>query len=159
MAGGRPGPRPEVRATLWWVLTFALWWLLVGSWSPWDALWGAVVATVVTVAAVAAGRRVAGTTSAGRPGELGSAALQVVLDFAVLVAALVTAVARGDRGPVGRTMTRETDAGGPDAAVRRGWITLVATWSPNAYVITVEESSGRALVHDLRPWRRSEEPV
>jgi len=149
------------RAAAWWLSLFAVWWLLVGSWSGWYAVWGAVAVTFVTVAALTVGTLARGTASRGLGWirELGSAAVQVALDFGVLTDVLWRAVARGDRGPIGRTLTRETDAAGPDASVRRGWITVVATWSPNAYVVEVDESSGRALLHDLRPWRRSEEPV
>jgi len=149
------------RAAVWWLVLFLLWWLIVGSWSVGYAVGGAAAATLVTVAALAAGEPARGTTSRGLGWlrELGSAAVQVALDFAVLVDVLARAVARRDRGPMGRTLVRETGARGPDAAVRRGWVTLVATWSPNAYVIGIEESSGRATLHDLRPWRRSEEPV
>jgi hypothetical protein len=116
------------------------------------------LAALGTLGAVLTGGPGWGSHTLGRrwPRELCSAALQVVLDYAVLVRALSTALVQGDRGAIGRMVGRDTDA---DQAARRAWVTLVATWSPNAYVLDVDAGSGRALLHDLRPWRRSEEPV
>jgi hypothetical protein len=37
-------------------------------------------------------------------------------------------------------------------------VELVATWSPNCYVIDISPESGRRLLHDLRPHRASEQP-
>jgi hypothetical protein len=36
---------------------------------------------------------------------------------------------------------------------------LVAGYSPNAYVVDVDVDEGTVLLHDLVPWRRSEEPA
>jgi hypothetical protein len=83
----------------------------------------------------------------------------VVPDFLVLVRVVATAVASGDRGPQGRFVTRETGLTGEEAAPRRAWVTGLATLSPNAYVLDIDADTGRALVHDLHLWRRSEEPV
>lgn len=149
------------RASLWWTALFGLWWLFVGSWSGWDAVWGAGLAALATVAALAAGgrRRVRGDLGARWPGELGAGLLRVVPDFLLLVRVLARAVASGERGPQGRFVTRDTGLSGEQAAARRAWVTGVATLSPNAYVLDIDAETGRALVHDLRVDRRSEEPV
>jgi hypothetical protein len=149
------------RAALWWVALYALWWLFVGSWSGWDAVWGAGLATLATVAALAAGgnRRVRGALGDGWPSELGAALLQVFPDFLVLVRVLARAVASGDRGPRGRFVTRDTTLTGRGAAPRRAWVTGAATLSPNAFVLDIDDETGRGLVHDLHVWRRSEEPL
>jgi hypothetical protein len=36
---------------------------------------------------------------------------------------------------------------------------LIAGWSPNAYVVDIDEESGTVLLHDLVPNRASEEPA
>lgn len=151
---------PALRILLWFLSLYALWWWLVGTWSPWNAVWGAGLAGLGAVAALVTGgpgRR----RGPGRrwPQELGRAVLQVPLDFAVLVAVLARAVVRGDRGPHGSFLARSTRETGSHAASRRAWVTLLATLSPNAYVVDLDADSGRALVHDLRPWRSSEEPA
>jgi hypothetical protein len=150
-----------LRVALWWLALTAWWWLLVGMWSRWIAVWGAVAALLATVAAMLTGGPGWGARRLGRPWprELAAAAVQVLLDNVVLARALAAALVRGDRGPQGRLFVRETEAGGADSAARRSWLALVATWSPNAYVLDVDAATGRALVHDLRPWRRSEEPL
>ena len=146
---------------LWWAGLYALWWLYVGSWSAWDAVWGAGLATLATAAAVAASGTRPGSRRLGRrwAAEVGSAVPQVVLDFAVLCDVLVRSLLAGRRGPHGRFVTRHTDETGEDASARRAWATLVATLSPNAYVIDVHRETGEALLHDLRVWSRSEEPL
>jgi hypothetical protein len=36
---------------------------------------------------------------------------------------------------------------------------LLAGYSPNAYVVDIDPDEDVVLVHDLVPWRRSEEPA
>lgn len=150
-----------LRVVLWALSLYALWWLLVGTWAPWNAVWGAGLAGLATIAALVTGGpgRSNRTLGSAWPRELASALVQVVLDFAVLVAVLARAVVQGDRGPHGSFLARSTGETGSQAASRRVWVTLLATLSPNAYVVDLDADSGRALVHDLHPWRRSEEPA
>jgi len=144
-----------------WVSLYALWWLFVGSWSPWAAVWGAGLAVVATVAAMVARRERAGRLPG--PGALlrdvAAALRQIVVDFGVMTGVLLRAVVRGDRGPHGSFVVRDTDAIGDGAVALRAWMALVATYSPNAWVVNIDGSSGRALVHDLSVRRDSEEPV
>lgn len=150
-----------LRVALWWLALTAVWWLLVGTWSTWVAVWGAGAAALATVGAMLTGGPRWGTRRLGRswPGELAAAAVQVLLDGLVLVRVLTASLARADRDSQGRLLVRDTEATGAASAARRSWVELVATWSPNAYVLDVDPATGHALVHDLRPWRRSEEPL
>jgi multisubunit Na+/H+ antiporter MnhE subunit len=151
---------PALRILLWFLSLYALWWWLVGTWSPWNAVWGAALACLGSVAALVTGGPARRRTPSSRwPQELGRAVLQVPLDFALLVAVLSRTVVQGDRGPHGSFLARSTRETGSRAASRRAWVTILATLSPNAYVVDLDADSGRALVHDLRPWRSSEEPA
>ena len=55
----------------------------------------------------------------------------------------------------------DLEAGGDDPAgfALRGWIALLATYSPNAYVVEIERERSLVLLHDLLPRRSSEEPA
>ena len=95
-------------------------------------------------------------------GDVGAAALQVVVDFAVLTKVLAAALAHGERGPHGRFVVRQasrSDAMGEDRIAVRGWMALLATYSPNAGVADIDTDTGQALVHDLEVRRDSEQPV
>jgi hypothetical protein len=127
-------------ATRAWVALYALWWLFVGSWSPWSAVWGAGLAFVATAGAVVSRRE--------GPGHLPAAG-----------ALLAGALAHGDRGPHGRFVVRDTDAAGRDAVALRAWKALLSSYSPNAWVADIDGETGRALLHDLVVRRDSEAPV
>lgn len=158
------GTAPRVRSLrslLWWPVLFALWLLFVGEWTRLVAIWGAGLTLAGTVGAAAVVRR--GLLDVrGRWGwlrELGSAAVAVVVDFGILTAELARAIA-GRRRRVGVFLVDRSAAGSDRlAAGRRAWITLVATWSPNCYVLDVDAETGRRLIHDLRPHRSSELPA
>jgi multisubunit Na+/H+ antiporter MnhE subunit len=121
---------------------FWLWMLLVGEWSGVLLVAGAIVAVL--------GARV------GRPGRRVLARSwtvpwEIVADFGIVLWALVRSVVR--RRPVrGGFHVRRRYAG--DA----GWVMWLATLSPNAYVVDVDEEAGTVLVHDLVTRRASEEP-
>jgi hypothetical protein len=59
-------------------------------------------------------------------------------------------------------MARPFDAGPkttPSGAAYRAWTTLLGGYSPNASVIDIDVERNLVLLHDLVPWRRSEEPA
>lgn len=123
-----------------WLALFWLWQLLAGEWNREEWIAGAAAAT----AAAAAGRfalRVPWRAVAAS----GSVLPQVFVDFAVVMWAL--ARRRG-----GRVHTRATDV--RDSRV---WINYAAQFSPNAYVIDIDD--GRVTLHDLVPSRKSESPA
>jgi hypothetical protein len=84
----------------------------------------------------------------------------VVVDFGILVRALLASAARR-RIVSGELVSRELPAGswvtrgtGP-----RAWTALLASYSPNAYVVKVDAKERRVLLHDLVPNRKSEHPT
>jgi hypothetical protein len=75
--------------------------------------------------------------------------------------ALIVSVARR-RVVRGAFVTRTFDAGAKTTErgkAHRAWTVLLAGFSPNAYVIRIDEERDTVLVHDLVTWRRSEEPA
>jgi hypothetical protein len=137
----------------WWVV---LWWgflLLAGDWNRIEWIAGACVATVGATLAelVRASGRVRLGVSGAALRALPAALARVPVDFGILTLALVRYRSAG-----GRYIAREREARGPvDAA----WTVLVAGYSPNAYVVDVDEERGLVLLHDLVPNRASERPA
>ncbi|WP_306187304.1 MULTISPECIES: hypothetical protein [unclassified Streptomyces] len=160
----RPATRRALTGLAAWCLLYPLWFLFSGQADVATALWGAVAAGV---AAAARQITVALGLSARRPRwravtALPSAARQTVVDFGIVVGVLVQSMVRGRRGPVGRFVRKETGLTGTptsDVAATAAMLAVIATYSPNAYVIDIDPRDGRALLHDLRPVRASEEPL
>ena len=146
----------------WWLALFWLWFLLVGEWNRQELVAAALAATVAaTLAEFARVRtgfraRVPLRALSDVPRALG----MVVVDFGIVVWALLASVARGSvvRGEfVSRELTRGTVAArgvGP-----RAWTALAASYSPNAYVIDIESQDCTVLLHDLVRHRESERPA
>lgn len=144
----------------WWAALFGLWLLLVGQWTQLVAVWGGGLALLATAAGatVAAQGRFRATFRLRWLGELRSAVLAAVVDSGVVAAALADCIVtrRHHRGE----FVRDESAAGDDeeAVARRAWVELVATWSPNSYVIDISPENGGRLLHDLVPRRSSESP-
>ncbi|HKV69070.1 MAG TPA: hypothetical protein VJN72_13350 [Gaiellales bacterium] len=147
----------------WWVGCFWLWMLHIGQWDRIDAVAGAVTAVVAATIAERA-RRAANVHPRVALGPFKrslSMPLIVVADFAVVTYALVISIARR-RVVRGQYLAREFPAGPtttPEGAAHRAWTVLLAGYSPNAYVIDIDPEENVVLIHDLVPWRRSEEPA
>jgi hypothetical protein len=144
----------------WWVALFWLWLLLVGQWNRQELVAAAVAATVAASVAELARSRT--SFEARLPlralGDVPQLLAMVVVDFGIVVWALLASVARREvvRGSFrSRELDRKRDAGG---AGPRAWVALAASYSPNAYVVAVEPAA-TVLVHDLVPHRRSESPA
>jgi hypothetical protein len=78
----------------------------------------------------------------------------VVVDFGIVMWVLLR------RKPArGVFRTRPAPARGTDPASLgiRAWVTVLAGYSPNAYVVDMDRE--HVLLHDLVPNRRSEEPA
>lgn len=146
----------------WWTTCFWLWFLLVGEWNRIEIVAAACAATVAaTIGEVA---RVRGQVRARVPlvwiRRAATVPLAIFTDFGVIVWALVASVAR--RQVVrGAFRSRSFPAGGDDpaSAGTRAWVEVMATYSPNAYVIDIDVERGRVLLHDLVPSRQSESPA
>ena len=138
---------------LWWVALCGLWLLLVGKWNREQVAAAAIAAALAGAAGEFARSRSA--FAAPLPvrvlAELPSALAMVVVDFGILAWALLASVARRRivRGTVvSRELPRE-----------RAWTMLLATFSPNAFVVDLDADGRSVLLHDLVPYRRSERPL
>jgi hypothetical protein len=142
----------------WWLALFWLWLLLVGEWNREQVVAAAIAATIAASAAEFArwrtgfGAPLPLSALAGLPQALG----MVVVDFGILVWALLASVARRRivRGQFVSRGSRAARGIGP-----RAWTVLVASYSPNAYVVDIDPESQRVLLHDLIQHRDSERPV
>jgi hypothetical protein len=128
--------------------------LLVGEWNHFEWIAATAAAGVAAVVGEIA-RTAAGVRMRVPRGWLtrGWSALPVVFsDFAIVMAALV----RRRRGVFVRR-SAPAEGGGPEAVGVRVWTNTLANYSPNAYVVSLEE--GETLLHDLVERRKSEQPA
>jgi hypothetical protein len=143
---------------VWWVALFFLWLLLVGQWNREQVVAAAIAATAAGLAAEFARSR----TGFGAPlplhvlADVPKALGMVVVDFGILVWALLASIVRR-RIVRGELVSRESPAARGTAL--RAWTVLVASYSPNAYVVRVDPEERRVVLHDLVPNRKSERPV
>jgi hypothetical protein len=135
---------------VWYVVLWWLWQSLAGVWNHYNWLFAAGGALVASAIGELAATRTNGRARfplallASAPSALG----MVFVDFGIVM------VARGRR----RTgVVRETRFEHPDTEPFRAWATIVADWSPNAFVIDVAD--GRSRTHHLIPNDRSQSPV
>jgi multisubunit Na+/H+ antiporter MnhE subunit len=148
---------------LWWVAAFWLWMLMSGDWNTIELVAAACAATLTATAAEAA-RAIAGLRWRIPARDVASAwsqAYQVVVDFVIVLGALLVSAVRLRmvRGRFFVRAFRPARGRAPRRFGSRAWRTYVATISPNAYVVDVDEDERTVLVHDLVPFRKSEEPA
>jgi hypothetical protein len=146
----------------WWLALFWLWFLLVGEWNREEVVAAAIAAALAaSLAEVARARtgfaaRIPLRDLAVLPQMLG----MVFVDFGILVWALLVSVVR--RQVVrGKLVVREIQGGRAvsRSVGRRAWTVLVASYSPNAYVVDLDPETQQVILHDLVPHRASEEPI
>jgi hypothetical protein len=145
----------------WWIALFWLWLLLVGQWNREQVVAAAIAATIA--ASLAELARVRTGFSARVPisglADLPQALAVVVVDFGILVWALVVSVVRR-RVVRGELFSRElTDRSRAVGTGPRAWTAIVASYSPNAFVLDIDPETRRVLLHDLVRHRASEEPA
>jgi hypothetical protein len=146
----------------WWLALFWLWLLLVGQWNREQVVAAAIAATIA--ASVAELARTRTGLSAPLPlrllADVPPALGMVVVDFWILSWALLAGVVRR-RIVRGELVSRERPPGSwvTQGAGPRAWTVLVASFSPNAYVVDVDPEERRVLLHDLVRYRKSEEPA
>jgi hypothetical protein len=148
---------------LWWLALFWLWLLLTGDWNRIEvigaACGAAVTATLAELVRSAARQRL--TVPLERLRVSASVPVIVFADFGIVMWALVRSL-RERRIVRGAFITRNFDAGPKTTQAgkaHRAWTVLLAGFSPNAYVIEIDPEADTVLLHDLVPWRRSEEPA
>jgi multisubunit Na+/H+ antiporter MnhE subunit len=148
---------------LWFVAFFWIWMLLVGDWNRVEWIAGTIVAAVA--ATIAELLRASTRMQLLVPLDvLRKSALvlpMVFVDFGILVVALARSLATG-RVTRGQYVSRPIDPGPKTTSAgvaRRAWIVLLAGYSPNAYVVDIDAERETVLLHDLVPYRRSEEPA
>jgi hypothetical protein len=145
----------------WWLALFWLWLLLVGQWNREQVIAAAIAGTIAASLAELARARTGFSARIPLSGlaDLPKALGMVVVDFAILVWALVVSLVRG-RVIRGELFSRElTDASRAQGTGPRAWTTLVASYSPNAFVLDIDPGTRRVLLHDLVRHRASEEPA
>ena len=142
----------------WWVALFWLWLLLAGEWNRVEIVAAVCVATLG--ASLAEGLRAfTGVELRIPPRDLPSAltALAMVpVDFAILMSVLVRSAVRREVVR-GHFVARDFDPSGGFGS--RAWRTYVAMFSPNAYVVDADAERKTVLLHDLVPFKKSEEPA
>jgi hypothetical protein len=131
---------------LWW-----LWQLLAGEWSRYE--WIAAAGAAVGAAAIGELARTRGGVAAPFPRRVVKAvpaALGMVFwDFLTVMLVL----ARRGTGTFRRTTFPL-----PNDASHRAWATIVGDYSPNAYIVDIDDD-GTVLTHHLVPRQASQDPA
>lgn len=141
---------------VWFAVSFWLWLAFVGEWDRNEWVAGAIAGTLVASVAVLV-REHGDLQTRFRVGWLRETVripLQILVDFWLLLRALPSA----RRGIFHARPTGPRGRGGEQAA-RSAFVTIAATYSPDAYVVDVDRETGEVLLHDLVSNRRSEEPA
>jgi hypothetical protein len=146
----------------WWLGLFWLWLLLAGEWNREE--WVAAAAAAAIGASVGEFARARTGFTARIPTRLLADVPQVlgmvVVDFGILVWALLASIVRR-RILRGELISRELSRG--SGAARgvgpRAGTALLASYSPNAFVIDIDPQTRQVLLHDVVPHRASEEPA
>ncbi len=147
----------HVRLAAWWLAVFGLWMLLVGEWNETEWIAGAIASTLTTGVAELVWRA-SGLRVRIPARDLASAwtlPAIVLLDFGVVLWGL----SRRARGTFVTRRLRAASGSAPRRFGSRAWRGYLATISPNAYPVDLDDERGEVLLHDLVPLRKSEEPI
>jgi hypothetical protein len=139
---------------VWWVVLFWLWLAFAGEWNRIEWIAAAIAATVAASIASIVCSRLRYRFRAGWLREAERIPWQLLVDCAVVLAA----PARRREGVFHARPTGPKGASA-EAAGRAAFLTLAATFSPNAYVVDADRETGTVLLHDLVPRRDSERPA
>jgi hypothetical protein len=126
--------------------------LLVGEWNHIEWIAAASAATVAaTVAEIARTRVGAGVrVPLDWVAKAWTVPAMILVDFGIVMWALF-------RRRRGRLIERPSPATGSSGI--RAWANLTANYSPNSFIVDLDPESRTVLVHDLLPFRKSEEPT
>jgi multisubunit Na+/H+ antiporter MnhE subunit len=144
--------------TAWWIALFWLWLLLAGEWNRVELVAAALAAAVG--ASLAEGvRAVTGAKVRIGVRDLATAWMVpaiVFVDFGIVTFALLRSALRRERVG-GRFVVRDLDPALTGSS--RAWRMYFANITPNALVVDVDDEQRVVLLHDLVPFRKSEEPA
>jgi hypothetical protein len=142
----------------WWVALFWLWLLISGDWNRIEIIAAACAATAAASIAEVSRSRVGVEPRVPLRWVVRAWSVphQIVIDFWIITATLFRSIARREttRG-VFRAHSFPTGEGHGV----RAWAVWAANFSPNAYVIDVDEERELVLFHDLVSNRASEKPA
>jgi hypothetical protein len=145
-----------------WLALFSLWLLFAGEWNRQQWIAAAITATIAaTVGEIARTRAGVSARVPLRWLVKGwTVPVTVVVDYGILVWALLASLVRREvvRG-VFRSHPFPAGGDDPTSAGVRAWASLASMYSPNAYVVEIDQQRGLVLLHDLIPFRKSEEPA
>ena len=144
-----------LRFLLWWVVLVLLWFLYQGEYNLIEQIAAVCAATIAAAVAVV----VRSQEQAGLRLEPGWAARglkvpwQVVREFWIMTVFLARAVVARRVPPTGgfRTLPFPTGGARPAERGRRAFATLAITYSPNSYVLDMDEDERTVVVHTLSP--------
>jgi multisubunit Na+/H+ antiporter MnhE subunit len=147
---------------VWLVVLWGFWMLLVDEWTAVEII--AATCVAVPVAAVAELARAKNIGAVRVPlrylRQAATVPFTIVADFGVVTWVLIRALARGQRieGSF-RVKPFAPQGTAAEAPGIRAWTALVATYSPNAYVIDIDADEGTVLLHHLVQLDMSEAPA
>jgi multisubunit Na+/H+ antiporter MnhE subunit len=145
----------------WWIALFWLWLVYQGEWNRIQWVAAACAATLgATLATVLAARGLLRFRVPLRAVlDAKNVPLQIVIDFGIVSLALARRLL-GTKTR-GAFVVRSSASGGDDprAVGDRACRAVLATLSPNAYVVDMNAESHEVLVHDLVVHRPSESPA
>ena len=146
---------------LWWIVLFWAWLVYQGEWNriEWVAAAGAATLGASLATAIAYRGLLAVRVPLRAIADAKSVPLQIVIDFAIVTLALVRRLSGGPSRGAFVVRSFSSDESGPRAAGDRAWRAVLATFSPNAYVVDIDPESDVVLIHDLVPHRPSESPA
>jgi hypothetical protein len=160
-AGSSRFVRAIVTWLLWWIALFGVWLAYQGEWNriQWVAAAGAATLGASLATVLAARGLLRFRIPLRALADAKTVPLQIVVDFGIVTLALVRRLA-GRQGSGTFVVRSFSSAGrGPQSAGDRAWRAVLATYSPNAYVVDVDPGSHSVLIHDLVPHRPSESPA
>jgi hypothetical protein len=134
-----------------WVALAALWLLYQGEWNA-ITIYAAVSAGALSLVVAFLLVRQRALPSARLEwrwfARAGRVPWKVIREFGLIALFLVR---RPRRGGEFRTVPFPTGGPRPAERGRRAWVALATGYSPNSYVINVDEERGEVLVHVLSP--------
>ena len=145
----------------WWCALWGLWLAYQGEWNRIE--WVAAACAATLGAALAAAVIWLGLLRFRPPlrpfVEAAKVPLQIAIDFGIITLALLRRLAGRDAAGAFVVRPRPSAGSGPVAAGDRAAREVLATYSPNAYVVDVDPGDHVVLLHDLIPHRSSEKPA